>query len=395
MKCLWSPLGLALLLTACVSDVPAGEMTIAPVGYESLIGWNADSHTALVGMLRDECHRLAQLPPKTTMGGASSLPYGRKAGDWAGVCAALPASESVTEESARNFFELWFQPYEIQETVLYTGYYEPQVEASLTRGGEYQTPLYRRPPDLLRGRTDDGKVVFGHWVNSVFQPYDDRATIDGGALNNKNLEVAWLKSPIDLYVLQLQGAGRLHLPDGQVLRVAYDGRNGQPYVPIGKILVQRGAMSAVDVNAETIRAWLEAHPQESQELLEKNPNYVFFRTVDRSEFEGPGGALGVPLVPGRSLAVDRAYVPFAAPVWVETAMLDSQGKEGSWHHTTFAQDVGTDIRGAGRGDLFTGWGDMARTTAGHLRSSGRMVILLPRPPAQPVSNPSSLDFPSK
>ncbi|MXV36205.1 murein transglycosylase [Saccharibacter sp. EH611] len=392
----YSPLlALVMLLSACMPGVPSGDMDIHKVDFSHLSYWEQEQHQPLLSMVRTECRRLTQLAPNASLGGATSLPYGRKVSDWAGACRALPSSEQTTPEEARQYFETWFQPYLIQEPAFYTGYYEPQVEASLQRQGVYQYPLYRRPADLLRGRTDTGAVVFGHWVNSVFQPYDDRAAINAGALNGKGLEIAWLKSPVDVFFLQLQGAGRLHLPDGKMIRVAYDGRNGQPYNPIGRVLVERGALKTGEVTAESIREWLQTHPQDMLSVMEKNPNYVFFRKVERSPFEGPGGALGIPLTPQRSLAIDRALVPYATPIWVETSVKDQQGQMTPWKHLTFAQDVGTNIRGAGRADLFTGWGESAEAMAGDLKSPGRMILLLPRPSARSEDASEALDFPPK
>lgn len=386
---------LGILLSACMPGAPSGNMDIRKVDFAQLGQWSQEQHQPLLEMVRTECRRLTQLPPEVALGGAHSLPYGRQASDWAGACRALPSKEQVTEEGARSYFETWFQPYAVQEKAFYTGYYEPQVEASLRRGGPYQVPLYRSPPDLRHGRTSTGRIAFGHWVNSVFQPYDDRAAINAGVLNGRGLEIAWLKSPVDVFFLQLQGAGRLQLPNGKMIRVAYDGRNGQPYYPIGRALMERGAIRADDVSAETVRDWLLAHPQEMQSVMEKNPNYVFFRKVERSPFEGPGGALGIPLTPQRSLAIDRALVPYAAPVWVETSVRDRQGQMVPWERLTFAQDVGTNIRGAGRGDIFTGWGAEAEEMAGTLKSPGRMVLFLPKPSSQAEKNLEPSDFPSK
>ncbi|EHH69288.1 membrane-bound lytic murein transglycosylase [Gluconobacter morbifer G707] len=347
-----------------------------PVGFDALQGWNQEDFASLMVPLRQECHRLSQLPPETVLGGAETLPFGRHASDWSGACAEL---ESATD--ARTYLQTWFQPYEVATSAFFTGYFEPQIQASLTQGGAYQTPLYGRPTDLVRTKATNGQTVTGRWVNGQFAPYYDRAAIDHGALAGKGLEIAWLKSPVDLFFLQIQGSGRLVLPDGNQIRVGYSGKNGQPYVPLGRVLVQEGQLAPNAVSMDTIRAWLEAHPDQMMAMMERNPDYVFFRRDDGNLGQGATGAFGVPLTAGRSVAIDRSLVPFALPLWVETKLPDAQGRPSNWDHLVFAQDIGTDIHGAGRADLFTGWGAFAQYVAGNLHSAGRMVMLLPRPPA--------------
>lgn len=368
-----------------------GYMSTHQVAFSHLSGWEQEDHSALIPLMRRECHHMAQLPPETKLGGSFTLPAGHKVADWAAACAALPEAGIVTEGEARRYFETWFRPYEVRAGGYYTGYYEPQFEASLEHVGPYKVTIYRRPPDLLRLKSETGEIVYGRNVDGVLQPYDDRAAIDNGSLIGKHLEVAWMKSPVDLLFLQIQGVGRLHLPNGHVVRVAYDGQNGQPYVPIGKILVDKGVMQPEEITGDHIRTWLEAHPREVKETLEQNPNYVFLRLVEHSAIEGPNGAFGVPLSAGRSVAIDRKLVPFAAPIWIESPMPEfipssvAQGNGeatqlsfGQWNHLAFAQDTGTDIHGAGRADIFTGWGDKARFIAGHLQAHGRMVVFVPR-----------------
>lgn len=398
--CWWSsmmkryllPITMALSLAGCMPGAPSGKMAAGPVEFKDLVGWGQDDHVKLVSMVRAECQRMARLPAETFLGGTYSLPHGRRVRDWKGVCASVP-NDRIKEADARRFFEAWFQPYQVVDQAFYTGYYDPEVEASLTRGGAYQTPVYQRPTDLLRGSDEDGELVFGRWVNSVFRPYDDRATIDSGSLEGKGLEIAWLKSPVDLLFLQTQGSGRLRLKGGRHVFVGYDGRNGHPYVPIGRVLIKRGYMKPEDVNAESIRAWLMAHPDQVQTVLEENPSYVFFRIVERSEQEGPLGAFGLPLTPWRSMAIDKRLVGYGLPIWVDTVMNNALGQSFNFQHTVFAQDTGSDVRGAGRGDLFVGWGRDAQLIAGNLKSHGKMVLFIPRPMAVPVGEDIAVSQP--
>ncbi|MCX5613950.1 murein transglycosylase A [Bombella saccharophila] len=369
---------LLVALAGCMPGLPSGKMDVTSAEYSNLSGWEREDHPRLIKMLADECQRIDKLPAGTFLGGARTLPSGQHVEDWRNVCAALADVQNGDDAQARQFFETWFQPYLVVKGAFYTGYYDPEVPASLTKGGAYQIPLYRRPKDLLRGRNANGELEFGHWVNSVFRPYDDRAAIDGGSLEGRGLELAWLKSPLDLFLLQTQGSGRLRLQDGGEMFVGYDGRNGQPYVPIGRVLVHKGEMRAEDVNIKNIRAWLEAHPDQVKPVLEANPSYVFFRPVERKAEEGPMGAFGVPLTAGRSMAVDRRLIGYGMPIWADMSGKGRDGQAVIWAQMTFAQDTGSDIRGAGRGDLFLGWGQEAANIAGNMKDYGRMFVLVPR-----------------
>ncbi|MGC5747481.1 MltA domain-containing protein [Gluconobacter sp. NFX36] len=376
MKKLLTLAALAFVAGCATQNETSAPLSLTATSFDALAGWNREDFSSLLPVLRQNCHRVMQLPPETSLGGADELPYGREAGNWSAACAAL---ETTTD--ARSYVQTWFQPYAVDGNAFYTGYFEPQIEASLTRYGPYQTPVYGRPKDLVRTKATNGQMVTGRWDNGQFKPYYDRAQIDQGALDGQGLEIAWLKSPVDLFFLQIQGSGRLILPDGSQIRMSYDGKNGQPYVPLGRVLVQDNELASSAVSMDSIRGWLEAHPDRMMAMMERNPNYVFFRRDDGSLAQGATGAFGVPLTAGRSVAVDRSVIPFATPLWIETKLPDAKGQPAPWQHLVFAQDIGTDIKGAGRADLFTGWGAFAQYVAGNLHEEGRMVVLLPRPPA--------------
>lgn len=365
------------LLAACSQT--SQPLSLQPVDYAQLNGWSDESPEAMIPMLRAQCAHLARLPPATRLGGDPSIVHtGTTPSDWSGACAAIAAVQPG-RAAARQLIETWFAPYEVEADARYTGYFEPEVRGALTRGGVYQTPVYAKPRSLVRTHATDGRVVVGQWVNGQFAPFPTRAQIDAGALDGQGLELVWLASPIDLFFLQIQGAGRVVLPDGSTLRLAYDGRNGQPYVPLGRVLVDENQLPPDQVSMQTIRDWLTAHPDQARTEMERNPNYVFFRRLDDvGPTEGAPGAFGIDLTPGRSLAVDRSVMPLGLPVWVETTLPTQGGMGGAWHHLTLAQDLGTDINGAGRADLYTGWGPQAQAVAGNLHAGGRMVLLLPR-----------------
>lgn len=412
MKVLGLQLALSAVLVGCASQpstIPVNQITPRAVAYDALDGWNKENVAALLPVFRAQCRRMGQLPPETVLGGVAAFPSGRHVSDWQGVCDALsslPDSSAMTGDVlARQFIESWFQPYSLGVSAYFTGYYQPVVQASLTQGGDFQIPLYARPNDLVRARATDGTWQSGRWAGDRFEPYDDRKAINAGILKGRQLELAWLKSPVDLFFLQIQGSGRLQLPDGRQVAVGYGGSNGQPYVPIGREMMKEGLLSSRHVNMDSIRAWLNTHPEQAMPLMERNPNYVFFKWDQGGAILGPQGSFGVPLMPWHAVAIDHAAIPYGAPLWVKTTLqvpddVESEGgaeatrtgHSESWAHLVFAQDVGTDIRGAGRADLFTGWDDKAAFVAGHLHESGKMIVLLPRQTpdtVSPVSVPSA------
>ena len=205
----------------------------------------------------------------------------------------------------------------------------------------------------------------------------DRAAIEAGALAGLGLELAWVDDPVDAFFLHVQGSGRLRLHDGRLLRLGYAGQNGHPYRAVGRPLIDSGAIPREAMSMQAIRAWLAtAPPGEAAALMRHNPSYVFFRVLDGlAPGEGPPGALGVPLTPGRSLAVDPAFVPFGAPVFAATRdPLDGAPMRRLLH----AQDTGGAIRGPARGDLFWGWGEAAAARAGLMREAAELFVLVPR-----------------
>ncbi|MEX2454364.1 MAG: MltA domain-containing protein, partial [Rhodospirillaceae bacterium] len=207
-------------------------------------------------------------------------------------------------------------------------------------------------------------------------PYHDRGGIEAGALRGRSLELAWVDSAADAFFLHIQGSGRIRLPDGSILRVGYADANGHVYTAIGRDLIARGAIPREEMSMQAIRTWLAAHPDEGIELMRSNRSFVFFR-----ELTGPGpvGAQGVPLTPGRSLAVDRNLLPLGVPVWLDTTLPDANGTP--FRRLMVAQDTGGAIRGAVRGDVFWGAGAEAADRAGKMKQTGRYWLLRPRSPA--------------
>jgi membrane-bound lytic murein transglycosylase A len=312
------------------------------------------------------------------------------AGDWSAVCQSADAAEPDGAAAARAWFEANLEPFSAsnhgRRDGLFTGYYEPELQASLVHEGPYQTPLLRRPADLvsvnlgdfrpdLKGRRIAGRVAGGRLV-----PFATRGEITSGALDTKKLALAWVKNPVDAFFLQIQGSGRLDLPGGSVLRVGYDGQNGWPYTAIGRVLREIGALDPKAISMQTIRAWLESHPGEAQSIMDKNASYVFFKKLKVTDPSlGPPGAEGVPLTPGVSLAVDRKFHALGVPIWLDTTLpTDEAGTPGeAFRRLMIAQDTGGAIRGPVRGDVFFGFGTKATELAGRMKQKGRFFVLLP------------------
>ncbi|HEY1502933.1 MAG TPA: MltA domain-containing protein, partial [Stellaceae bacterium] len=257
------------------------------------------------------------------------------------------------------------------------GYYEPLLQGARQRGGKYQTPLLKRPPDLVMvdlGRFRPawhGERIAGRVAAGSLVPYPSRAEIEHGALDADRLALFWVDDPVDAFFLQVQGSGRVALPNGTQIRLGYDGQNGQVYVAIGKKLVERGAVAADQVSLQSIRTWIKAHPDQANALMDENPSYVFFRELPG---DGPLGSEGVVLTAGRSLAVDRNFIPLGAPVY----LVADGGAASPLQQLMVAQDTGGAINGPVRGDVFWGFGSDAETRAGTMRARGKYYLLLPK-----------------
>ncbi len=326
--------------------IPIGPgPALTAVSFNQVPGWATDRASEAVPSFLAGCVRITDPQLLALCSRARDLPPGN-------------------DPAARVFFEQSFQPHlastDGSAQGLVTGYYEPEFRASRTHGGDFQTPLLRRPPGHVQGRT-----------------LPPRAQITRGALARRGLELLWVADPVDAFFLQIQGSGRARLDDGTIIRVTYDGQNGQPYVPIGRVLVDRGEMRLEDVSMQSIRAWLKSHPGEAAGVMDQNPSYVFFREVrDAAPDAGPPGAMGVPLTPLRSVAVDRAPIPLGTPVWLDTN--DALTPTTPLRRRAIAQDVGGAIKGPLRTDLFYGWGPDAEERAGRMRQPGSVYVLLPR-----------------
>ena len=373
--------GLALLLAALAAcgGPPAkplpDKLNLTRASYRDLSGWTRDDPSAALPALLKSCAVLVKGADDQAVGFAGTV------ADWRGPCADAALVPAGDQAAARALFERDFVPFRAsnndQTEGLFTGYYEAELHGSLTRTDRFDVPLYHRPTDLvsvdlgqfrpsLKGQRIAGKVA-----GTKLVPYATRTEIEAGALAGHGLEFVWVDDATDAFFLGVQGSGRVILPDGQVLRVGYDGENGQPYVTIGRVLAAEG-VPADQITMPYLRQWIADHGPDGTALMDKNPSYIFFREL---KGDGPMGAEGVALVPGRSAAVDRGFVPLGLPFWVDTT--DPVEPSGRLQRLFVAQDVGGAIRGPVRADLFFGYGPEAANHAGLMKGKGSSWLLLP------------------
>jgi membrane-bound lytic murein transglycosylase A len=354
---------------------------LEPIKWSELAGWTADDHLAAFAAYQAGC-RVFRKTPRTD---DSREVHGALAN----VCRKAIAVQPRDAQAARVFFEQNFQPVRVarlgEAAGLLTGYFEPVIAGSRFPNPEFPVPLYRRPRDLVAAGYKPGspsfpnKGVIGRRTgDNELVPYYDRGAIEAGALDGQKLEICWLKDPFDLLALQMEGSGRVILEDGTPVRVSYDSHNGYNYSSFERVLVERNLMSRKETSKERIRAWMAAHPEEAANVRATNRAYAFFRVTGLTNEGEPVGAQGVPLTPGRSIAVDRLH-EYGTPFFIEAKLpIESLKSAAPFRRLMVAQDTGSAIVGPARADLYLGAGDDAGRIAGHIRHSARFVMLLPR-----------------
>ena len=383
MPGMFRPLFLFLVLCAflasceTVPEKPAedAQLVLTPAHFSDLRGWQNDSHHLALQAFAKSCDRIAKRKGEERFG-----PVGGLYSDWQAVCGKITPLQLNDATAARAFFENEFNVWRAggddgAKDGLFTGYYEASLNGSRTRHGPYQTPLRKRPADLVMvdlGQFREslkGQRIAGRVVNGDLKPFEDHRAIDQGKLpDDESLPLVWVDDPVKAFFLQIQGSGRIILDDGSLMRVGYAGQNGHPYYAVGRELVKRGVMDKDDVNMQSIEAWLNANPDQAKEILYSNPSYVFFTELTG---DGPLGGENIALTPTRSLAVDRSRVAYGIPVWLDL-------KDQQFQRLMVAQDTGGAIRGPVRGDIFFGYGEQAEALAGPMKSQGNWWFLLPK-----------------
>lgn len=366
---------LALLgLIGMAHTALAASEGLAPLAFADLDGWAADDHAAAFKTFRASCAAIAEDRPPSRP--ALPADAALKA-----VCANALEAGDLDAAAAKTFFEYAFRPFRVGKGTL-TGYYEPEIEGSRTPTARFDTPLLARPKDLVT--IPDGETLPGvpaglggaRRTADGFAPYPDRAAIDDGALDGRGLELIYAER-VDAFFVHIQGSTRVRLADGTSLRLAFDGRNGHKFTGVGRLLVERGVSTKSGTTMASIRAWLADNPKDGHALMRENRSYIFFRVDDTlAETDGPRGAQNVPLTPGRSIAVDRTLWSYGLPFWLDGRFPDG----GEIEKLVVAQDTGSAILGAARGDYFAGTGEAAGALAGGMKQPTAFVVLLPRAP---------------
>src|SRR3954454_21560558 len=367
---------------------PSGPMRWAdtrfePGAWSTIEGWAADDHAAAFATFFTSCRALvasAKTARDTRPVYAALLE----------ICRKARASGAQRDEAAREFFEENFAPVRVSKiddpNGFLTGYYEPVVDGSRAQTDDFKVPVYGRPRDLVhmgRKRRGDSFPNTGRIVRRIargrYVPYFDRAQIEDGALATRNLELAFLRDANDLLFIQTQGSARIRLTDGTLLRVNYDSHTGQPYTPVGRILIERGIIAREEMSMERIRKWMAENPDGGKELRRQNKSFVFFRTVGLPEHEEARGAQGVPLTATRSIAVDKALHVYGTPFFIAAELpIDSEASVTKFRRLMIAQDTGSAIVGPARADIYFGSGEEAGRIAGRVKNPARFVMLMPR-----------------
>jgi membrane-bound lytic murein transglycosylase A len=363
----------------------------APVAWADISGWNDDDHLKAYKAFRISCKPIsAQRDPPADPKADSKAdpkPLGNSLRD---PCRAARAADISDGTKARAFFEEHFLPLRIsrlgEDQGFVTGYYEPILDGSRTQTDVYTVPVYRRPSNLfVRGFKQDAPSlpnkgeVFRKIGRRKLVPYYDRAAIEDGAIAGRGLEICWLKSQTDLLFAQIQGSARIRLEDGSTVRINYDAHNGYPYTAVGRTLIDRGIIPKEQMSMQKIREWMELNPDGAKELRRQNRSYVFFRVVPLSDKDEAVGAQGVPLTPGRSIAVDKALHVYGTPFFIEGELpIESEQSKTPFRRLMIAQDTGSAITGPARADLYFGAGADAGRVSGRLKNNMRFVILIPK-----------------
>lgn len=370
---------LTLALSACGPPIRKPEPHVKPTppapryqraGWQDLPGWNTDSIQDAWPAFLASCRTL------------------RFRTEWSTPCTTAQTA-ATDPQSLRRFFEQYFEPFRIfntpggprADTGLITGYYEPQLMGSRAPSAQFTAPLYGVPPDLLSIDLASlypelkGKRLRGRLQGNRVVPYFSRAELPADPAI-RGTELVWVNDALDAFMLQVQGSGRVQLPDGTIIRLQYADQNGHPYRSIGRYLVDNGYLTTEQATMPGIRAWLAANPARMQEVLNANPSVVFFSEAPLDDpARGPNGAQGVPLTAGRSIAVDPAFVPLGAPVFLATTYPAS---DQPLQRLVIAQDTGGAINGAPRADFFWGTGPGAGEQAGKMRQQGTMWLFWPK-----------------
>jgi membrane-bound lytic murein transglycosylase A len=358
------------------------------VTFDKLPGWAEDDHAAAFVAFQRSCARLLAIAQRRAPQGPTA--------DLVALCLEVETSlkrRALGRAEARTFFEAHFVPEALEHKGpqgFVTGYYEPLIKGSRTQSGAFQTPVLKRPADLVnvvaetqRASKQEGYTHLRKMPDGSTRPYFTRREIEEGALKGRGLEFIWLADPVEAFFMHVQGSARIAFADGTFMRITYDGKNGHPYTSVGRKLIEANVMGADRMTLGNLGQWLRADAKRGREAMWLNNSYVFFRELSGPNVDGPLGSLEIPLTPGRSLAVDTAFHQLGLPIYVSAPSLKhwAQGARGQvgFHRLMIAQDVGSAIKGPERGDVFFGAGDEAGRIAGQTKNAATFYVLKPKP----------------
>ncbi len=357
------------------SDQPGPPCRLVETSFAALSGFDEDDHLETWRVFRRSAEAISEGRPVLRPAVQPSEALRR----FCRTAARQPDLRSAAQ--ARGFFETHFTPHRVlagagsREEGFLTGFYEPEVEGSLSPSPGFKAPILPRPSDL--GRIGPG--------NSE-HPYLDRASMEALIGSDTVRPVVWLRDWVEVFFIQVQGCGRVRLPDGRILRLIYDGRNGQPYTSIGRRLMGSGGIAPQDMSLDRLKDWLRHAGQEigqpGRALMQVNRSYIFFRAEPDAPAQGPIGGAGVPLSGLRSIAVDRTLWSYGLPFFVEAMLPWRDAEPRPFRRLTVAQDTGSAILGPARADLFIGTGVEAGRRAGDIRHAAAFTALLPRVPPE-------------
>lgn len=352
-----------LFLTSCLFSEKIlfkgkGNIRLVQSDFNQLQDWDKADHKSALRAFIHSCNKFSKMAQETSISGQLT---NIKVKDFRDVCDIAYVIRKMSSKQAKNFFENWFSPFKVtnrngNENGIFTGYYEASLNGSKTKSKKYKYPIYARPLDL----TND--------------PYLTRKEIENGALDDKDLELLYVDDKVDLFFMHIQGSGRVTLEDGNEIRVGFAGKNNQPFIAISSYMVDHGYLNPNNANAAEIKKFLKNNTQKQDEIMNINTSFIFFRIVDD---ENVIGAQGVPLTPGHSLAIDSDIIPYGMPLWVETTTKDKNKNHKNLRDLFIAQDTGSAIKGAVRGDIFFGHGLENEIKAYYMASKGKYFVLLP------------------
>ncbi len=360
------------------------KLGIRKASFAQLPGWKATNTKKSFIAFQTSCKAFLKQNPEKLVG---SEYMDLQVKDWLPACNAAMAINADSKAETQLFFQKWFTPVEFFDNRpvqgLFTGYYMPLLQGSLTKTDEYNVPLYGLPKKLVTADLElfDTKLknrkIRGRVQNNKLLPFYTREEINKGMIAKFTPVIVWLNSSIDRSFLEIQGSGIIKLRDGSQLVVGYAGENGAAYTAIAKVLIDQGVMTRDNASMQHIRKYLEAHPEQIDRVLNQNKSFVFFEILRN---KAALGTQGVPLTPGYSLAIDRKWVPLGAPVWLNTTRPDHKSDQQKiFQRLMVAQDTGGAIKGVVRGDVYWGAGERATHIAGKMKNPGHYWVLLPTP----------------